>query len=164
MTNEEFQHLLSRGVVMLDGATGTNLQQAGMPIGVCPEQWILENRQVMIDLQRHFVEAGSQILYAPTFTGNRIKLAEYGLDDQLAAINQGLVAISKEAAQGKALVAGDMTMTGQQLYPMGDLTFEELVDVYRQQAKVLYDAGVDLFIVETMMSLQETRACVLAIK
>ena len=98
MTNEEFQHLLSRGVVMLDGATGTNLQQAGMPIGVCPEQWILENRQVMIDLQRHFVEAGSQILYAPTFTGNRIKLAEYGLDDQLAAINQGLVAISKEAA------------------------------------------------------------------
>lgn len=164
MTNEEFQHLLSRGVVMLDGATGTNLQQAGMPIGVCPEKWILENRQVMIDLQRHFVEAGSQILYAPTFTGNRIKLAEYGLDDQLAAINQGLVAISKEAAQGKALVAGDMTMTGQQLYPMGDLTFEELVDVYRQQAKVLYDAGVDLFIVETMMSLQETRACVLAIK
>lgn len=135
-----------------------------MPIGVCPEQWILENRDVMIDLQRRFVEAGSQILYAPTFTGNRLKLAEYGLDDQLVAINQGLVAISKEAAQGKALVAGDMTMTGQQLYPMGELTFDDLVDVYREQAQALYDAGVDLFIVETMMSLQETRACVLAIK
>ena len=135
-----------------------------MPIGVCPEQWILENRDVMIDLQRRFVEAGSQILYAPTFTGNRLKLAEYGLDDQLVAINQGLVAISKEAAQGKALVAGDMTMTGQQLYPMGELTFDGLVDVYREQAQALYDAGVDLFIVETMMSLQETRACVLAIK
>lgn len=164
MTNEAFQQLLQGGVVLLDGATGTNLQQAGMPIGVCPEQWILENRDVMIDLQRRFVEAGSQILYAPTFTGNRLKLAEYGLDDQLVAINQGLVAISKEAAQGKALVAGDMTMTGQQLYPMGDLTFDGLVDVYREQAQALYDAGVDLFIVETMMSLQETRACVLVIK
>ncbi|WP_293986224.1 homocysteine S-methyltransferase family protein [uncultured Megasphaera sp.] len=164
MTNEEFQELLSRGVVMLDGATGTNLQKAGMPIGVCPEQWILENRDVMIDLQRRFVAAGTQILYAPTFTGNRIKLAEYGLEQDLVAINQGLVAISKEAAQGKALVAGDMTMTGQQLYPMGDLTFEELVTVYREQAQALYDAGVDLFVVETMMSLQETRAAVLAIK
>lgn len=101
MTNEAFQQLLQGGVVLLDGATGTNLQQAGMPIGVCPEQWILENRDVMIDLQRRFVEAGSQILYAPTFTGNRLKLAEYGLDDQLVAINQGLVAISKEAAQGR---------------------------------------------------------------
>ena len=78
MTNEAFQQLLQGGVVLLDGATGTNLQQAGMPIGVCPEQWILENRDVMIDLQRRFVEAGSQILYAPTFTGNRLKLAEYG--------------------------------------------------------------------------------------
>ena len=56
MTNEAFQRLLDRGVVVLDGATGTNLQQAGMPIGVCPEQWILENRQVMIDLQRKFIE------------------------------------------------------------------------------------------------------------
>lgn len=83
MTNEAFQRLLDSGVVLLDGATGTNLQQAGMPIGVCPEQWILENRQVMIDLQRKFIDAGTQIVYAPTFTGNRLKLAEYGLDDDL---------------------------------------------------------------------------------
>ena len=164
MTRNEFQQLLAKGVVMLDGATGTNLQKAGMPVGVCPEAWILENRNIMIDLQRRFVEAGTQILYAPTFTGNRIKLAEYGLDKKLVEINQALVGISKEAAAGKAYVAGDMTMTGQQLYPMGELTFEELVDVYKEQAKVLYEAGVDVFIVETMMSLQETRACVLAIK
>lgn len=164
MTREEFRKLLETGVVMLDGATGTNLQQAGMPIGVCPEEWILENPEVMIQLQRQFIEAGSQIVYAPTFTGNRIKLAEYGLDDRLKEINTKLVGISKEAAQGKAYVAGDMTMTGQQLYPMGDLQFEELVDIYKEQARVLYDAGVDLFVVETMMSLQETRACILAIK
>ena len=153
MTREEFKELVKNGPVILDGATGSNLQNAGMPVGVCPEQWILEHPQTMIDLQRAYVEAGTQILLAPTFTANRIKLEEYGLAD-----------ISKEAAGGKALVAGDITMTGQQLYPMGELQFEELVDIYKEQVKVVADAGVDLFIIETMMSLQETRAAVLAIR
>ncbi|MCH4188478.1 MAG: homocysteine S-methyltransferase family protein [Megasphaera sp.] len=164
MTREEFQQLLAAGVVILDGATGTNLQKAGMPIGVCPEQWILENPAVLLDLQRQFIDAGAQILYAPTFTGNRIKLAEYGLADRLTAINTGLVKLCKQAAGTDAYVAGDLTMTGQQLYPMGNLSFDELVDIYKEQAQALYEAGADLFIVETMMSLQETRAAVLAIK
>ena len=86
------------------------------------------------------------------------------LADKLVEMNQQLVAISKEAAGGKALVAGDITMTGQQLYPMGELQFEELVDIYKEQVKVVADAGADLFIIETMMSLQETRAAVLAIR
>ena len=164
MTREEFKELVKNGPVILDGATGSNLQNAGMPVGVCPEQWILEHPQTMIDLQRAYVEAGTQILLAPTFTANRIKLEEYGLVDKLVEMNQQLVAISKEAAGGKALVAGDITMTGQQLYPMGELQFEELVDIYKEQVKVVADAGVDLFIIETMMSLQETRAAVLAIR
>ena len=164
MTREEFKELVKNGPVILDGATGSNLQNAGMPVGVCPEQWILEHPQTMIDLQRAYVEAGTQILLAPTFTANRIKLEEYGLADELVEMNQQLVAISKEAAGGKALVAGDITMTGQQLYPMGELQFEELVDIYKEQVKVVADAGVDLFIIETMMSLQETRAAVLAIR
>ena len=164
MTRDEFRQLLATGIVLLDGATGTNLQQAGMPIGVCPEQWILEHRDVMIDLQQQFVAAGTQILYAPTFTGNRIKLSEYGLEDKLEEMNRDLVAISREAAGNKALVAADMTMTGRQLSPMGDMAFEELVDVYKEQSRALVDGGVDLFVVETMMSLQETRACVLAIR
>lgn len=164
MTREEFKELVKNGPVILDGATGSNLQNAGMPVGVCPEQWILEHPQTMIDLQRAYVEAGTQILLAPTFTANRIKLEEYGLADKLVEMNQQLVAISKEAAGGKALVAGDITMTGQQLYPMGELQFEELVDIYKEQVKVVADAGVDLFIIETMMSLQETRAAVLAIR
>ncbi|MCC2243502.1 homocysteine S-methyltransferase family protein [Roseburia sp. CLA-AA-H204] len=164
MTREEFKELVKNGPVILDGATGSNLQNAGMPVGVCPEQWILEHPQTMIDLQRAYVEAGTQILLAPTFTANRIKLEEYGLADKLVEMNQQLVAISKEAAGGKALVAGDITMTGQQLYPMGELQFEELVDIYKEQVKVVADAGADLFIIETMMSLQETRAAVLAIR
>ena len=164
MTKQQFQNLINSGVVILDGATGTNLQKAGMPGNVCPEQWILEHPQVMLDLQRSYIAAGTQILYAPTFTGNRIKLAEYGLQDQLADINTLLVQLSKEAAGGAAYIAGDLTMTGQQLYPLGDLGFEQLVEIYKEQAKVLYEAGVDLFVVETMMSLQETRAAVIAIQ
>lgn len=164
MTRDEFRSLTEQGVVILDGATGTNLQQAGMPVGVCPEQWILEHPQVMLDLQKAYVEAGTQILLAPTFTANRIKLEEYGLQDELERMNRALVAISREAAGDQALVAGDITMTGQQLYPMGELMFEELVEVYKEQIRVLCDAGVDLIIVETMMSLQESRAAVIAAK
>lgn len=164
MTREEFQTLVKNRPVILDGATGTNLQKAGMPVGVCPEKWILEHPEVLVKLQKEYVEAGTDILFAPTFTANRIKLEEYGLADDLVKMNQDLVALSKEAASGKALVAGDLTMTGQQLYPIGDLMFEDLVDVYREQAQVIYEAGADLFVVETMMSLQECRAAVIAIR
>ena len=165
MTREAFKELVKKGPVLLDGATGTNLQKAGMPVGVCPEQWILENSEVLIDLQKRYVEAGTDILFAPTFTASRIKLKEYGLEDHLEEMNRKLVALSKEAAKGtNALVAGDLTMTGEQLYPLGDLMFEDLVDVYKEQAKIIAEAGADLFVVETMMSLQECRAAVLAIR
>ena len=165
MTREAFRELVKKGPVLLDGATGTNLQKAGMPVGVCPEQWILENSEVLINLQKRYVEAGTDILFAPTFTASRIKLKEYGLEDHLEEMNRKLVALSKEAAKGtNVLVAGDLTMTGEQLYPLGDLMFEDLVDVYKEQAKIIADAGADLFVVETMMSLQECRAAVLAIR
>ncbi len=164
MTREEFKSLVENGPVLLDGATGTNLQKAGMPVGVCPEQWILEHPDVLVDLQRRYVEAGTDILFAPTFTANRIKLREYGLEEQLPEMNRKLTELSRQAAGGKALVAGDLTMTGEQLYPLGDLQFEELVEVYKEQARVIAEAGADLFVVETMMSLQECRAAVLAIR
>ena len=164
MTREEFKSLVENGPVLLDGATGTNLQKAGMPVGVCPEQWILEHPDVLVDLQKRYVEAGTDILFAPTFTANRIKLREYGLEEQLPEMNRKLTELSRQAAGGKALVAGDLTMTGEQLYPLGDLQFEELVEVYKEQARVIAEAGADLFVVETMMSLQECRAAVLAIR
>lgn len=163
MTKQEFREYIKKGPIILDGATGTNLMDSGMPLGVCPEAWILEHPDVLLNLQKRYVEAGTNIVYAPTFTGNRIKLAEYGLEDRLEEINRSLVALSRKAVGDKALVAGDMTMTGQQLFPLGNLMFEELVEVYKEQARVLAEAGVDLFVVETMMSLQESRAAVLAI-
>ncbi|MBQ2238685.1 MAG: homocysteine S-methyltransferase family protein [Lachnospiraceae bacterium] len=164
MTKEQWNSLLLRGPVYLDGATGTNLMKAGMPVGACPEQWILEHKEVMLELQRSYVAAGTDIVYAPTFGANRIKLAEYGLESEIQKMNHELVAISKEAVGRNGYVAGNLTMTGQQLYPMGTMTFEELVDVYKEQVIYLEEAGVDLFVVETMMSLQETRACLIAVK
>ena len=164
MTKQEFREYIKKGPIILDGATGTNLMAAGMPIGVCPEKWVMDHPDVLLELQKAFVEAGTNIVYAPTFTGNRIKLEEYDLADDLEEINTTLVKLSKEAVGDKALVAGDMTMTGRQLFPLGDLMFDELVEVYKEQASVLASAGADLFVVETMMSLQECRAAVLAIK
>lgn len=164
MTKQTFRGLTNNKILILDGACGTSLQKAGMPTGVCPEQWILEHPEIMKQLQQQYVAAGSNILYAPTFTANRMKLSEYGLQDKLVEINTKLVKLSKEAADGTAYIAGDLTMTGQQLYPLGDLLFEDLVTIYKEQAIALYEAGVDLYIIETMMSLQETRAAVIAIQ
>lgn len=169
MTKKEFLELVEKKIVVLDGATGSNLQKRGMPVGICPEQWILENRNVMKELQMEYIAAGTDILYAPTFGCNRIKLAEYELSDRIVEMNQKLVAISKDAiAEAKAdrpvYVAGNLTMTGEQLYPIGTLPFEELVEVYKEQIRILVETGVDLLVVETMMSLQECRAAVIAAK
>ena len=164
MTRQEFLSMIEKRPLILDGATGTNLQKAGMPGGVCPELWILDHPDVIVDLQKRYVRAGTDILYAPTFSGNRIKLKEYGAQDRIRQINMDLVKLSKEAAQGKALVAGDMTMTGESLAPVGTMEIGTLIDIYREQAGYLIEAGVDLFVVETMMSLAETRAAVIAIR
>lgn len=164
MNKQEFQTLIQDKPLFLDGATGSNLQKKGMPVGVCPEQWILEHRGYLIELQRQFLEAGSRIVYAPTFTANRIKLKEYGLEADIEKINRELVALSKEAVGDRAYVAGDLTMTGEQLAPIGTMTFEELIEVYKEQIRYLVKAGADLLVIETMMSLQETRAAVIAAK
>lgn len=169
MLREEFKALIESKIVILDGATGSNLFKAGMPKGVCPEQWILEHPEVMLELQKSYIQAGSDIIYTPTFTGNRIKLAEYGLADKIEQMNHDLAGLSRRAVkeagvERKVYVAGDLTMTGEQLYPVGTLQFEELVEVYKEQVRYLIEGGVDLFVVETMMSLNECRAAVLAIK
>lgn len=164
MTKKEFAAWASENTIYLDGATGSNLMKAGMPAGVCPEQWILEHEEAFLALQKGYVEAGSHILYAPTFTANRIKLQEYGLQEHLQEMTDRLVFLSRQAAGGRALVAGDITMTGEQLAPMGSMDFEELVDIYKEQIAALAAAGVDLLVVETMMSLQEARAALIAAK
>lgn len=173
MTKKEFQSLVQSRIMFVDGATGSNLQQRGMPTGVCPEQWILDNPEVLIELQTEFLEAGSDIIFAPTFTANRIKLAEYGMAEKLEDFNRELVGLSYEAVKRyysrcgsnrKVYIAADLTMTGVQVQPVGPLPFEELVDVYKQQLGYILPCGVDLIVIETMMSLQECRAALLAVK
>lgn len=160
----DIREMLKQGPILLDGATGTNLFAAGMPGGVCPELWLCDNENVILELQKAYQSVGSQILYAPTFSANPIKLAEYGAGDRVNEVNRTLAGLSKRAAQGRCYVAGDLTMTGASLKPVGQMYFETLVDCYKTQVRSLLSADVDLFVIETMMSLAETRAAVLAVK
>ena len=154
MTKEEFQKL-TQDVVLLDGATGSNLMAAGMPRGICTEAWIMEHKEVLQNLQKAYVEAGSQIVYAPTFG---YSLGLHGLQDKLAEMNHALVNISREAVGHKVYVAGDITTTGKMMEPAGDLTYEMAYETYCEQIKVLEDAGVDLIAAETMINIEETLA------
>ena len=156
MTKQEFQALTNKGVVLLDGATGSNLRKAGMPVGISSEQWVLENPQVLQNLQRAYVDAGSQIVYAPTFAANRISMRNFNLQDRIVELNTRLVKISKDAVGNRALVAGDLTTTGQLMEPRGLLTYEELYQAYQEQIRALAEAGADLLVAETMLSVDET--------
>lgn len=165
MNKIKFKSLCEKQYIILDGATGTELMKKGMPAGVCPELWMLENPSAIVEIQKEYIKAGSNIVLAPTFTANRIKLGEYGLENRQEEIIMELVSQSKKAVEGTdVLVAGDISMVGKQLYPMGDLALEELIDVYKEQINYLVKAGVDLLIVETMMSLAEMRAALIAAK
>lgn len=164
MTRSEFQALLRNGTVILDGATGSNLRASGMPVGVCTEQWVLEHPEVLQNLQRAYVEAGSQIVYAPSFSANRLSLSMYGLEDKLAEMNRALVQLSRDAVGGRAYVAGDMATCGKPVDVEGGVRYEELIEVYREQAQLLVDAGVDLIGLETMMGVTECSAAIEAIR
>lgn len=160
MTREEFANLAAKDVILLDGATGSNMIKAGMPRGFCTEEWILENPQPLIDLQRAYAAAGSQIVYAPTFSCNRIGLGNFGLYESMEQMNRELVALSREAVGSQALVAGDLSTTGQMMVPNGPMTYEHLLDIYKEQVSYLVESGVDLLIAETMLSVDETIAFV----
>ncbi len=163
MTKQQFRDWVLEGIRVLDGATGTELQKMGMPSGVCPEQWVCENPEALMKIQRDYIDSGSDILYTSTFGGNGLKLKEYGIDN-VVQINREVAKLAKMAAVGKALVAGDIAPTGQLMEPFGDYTFEEIVNVYKDQVKGLLEGGVDLFAIETMMDIQEARAALLAVK
>ena len=153
MTRNEFAARLAQGPLLLDGATGSNLMKAGMPKGVCAETWILDHPQAILDLQRAYVAAGSQVLLAPTFTAGRMYLSQHGLEGELKALNRRLVALSQEAAQGQAWVAGDMTTMGR-----ADVPYETMLEYYHEQARALAEAGVDLILCETLMGHDEAMA------
>ena len=150
--------------LILDGANGTELQKRGYDGSICAEAWVLEHPEVMKELQREYAAAGSNIVYAPTFGANRVKLEENRIFNQVGQFNRDLVRISREAVPDGTLVAGDIATTGKFLAPLGDVTFDELYDIYHEQASALEEAGVDMFVIETIMTVPDARAAVLAVK
>lgn len=153
-----FQELTARGPVLLDGATGSNLRRAGLPVGVCAEAWLTEHPEVILSLQRDYVAAGTQILYAPTFSCNRIALAGYGLEHRLEEFCARMVGLSRQAADGRALVAGDLMNVGRMVEPHGEMSYAELYDAYCEQISALSAAGVDLLVAETLLTVEEALA------
>lgn len=150
--------------LILDGGTGTHLIAAGMPEGVCVEQWILDNPEVITKLQQAYAAAGSNAVYAPTFGANRARLASFGFEGRVAEMNNALVALTRAAVGEGVLVGGDLSPTGLFIEPYGEASFDEIVDIYREQIAALAEAGVDFIGFETMMSLWECRAGLIAAK
>ena len=149
---KEFDKRIKALPALLDGAAGTNLIASGMPRGCCPESWMLAHGDVLMDLQRRYMEAGSRIIYAPTFTAQPSRLARFGLEAQTESINERLAALSRRAAP-HCLIAGSMTtLTGMVQ------SEAEMICQYRRQIRGLTAGGVDLLIGETLMSSRDALA------
>ena len=165
ISRSQFRKMCDEKILILDGATGTELIKRGMPSGVSPELWVAENPGAITAIQQTYADAGSNIVYTPTFGGNAIKLAEFGLADRAFELNKTLAEISIKAVRDRGvLVFGDLAPTGKFVEPSGDWAFEEAVNVYKNQVKALADADVDGFVIETMMDLQEARAALIAVR
>lgn len=161
LTKMDLHAMCAKGTVRLDGATGSNLMKAGMPRGCCTETWVLEHPQALKDLQRRYAEAGSQILYAPTFQAQPIALEKVGLAEQTEKVNAQLVALSRSAAPG-CLIAGDLTTLATFTDSWDSDKFDLLVENYRRQIRGLIDGGADLLAAETLLYPQEAEAILTA--
>lgn len=153
----------SSRLIVLDGATGTELQAVGMPGGVSPELWCLKNPDCLKIVHRDYFKAGSDVIYTCTFGANQFKLSEYGQTD-VREINRDLAILAREAVGDDCLVAGDIGPTGRFIEPFGDVDFEEAVLVFKEQVRGLLEGGVDLFVIETMVDIQEARAALIAVR
>ncbi len=161
LSRDEFLALADAGNLILDGATGSNLMKSGMPKGCCAEAWILENPEPLVALQRSYAQAGSRILYAPTFQAQPIALERVGLAGQTEAINAALVALSRSAAPG-CLIAGDITTLAAYCDSWDESNFDAMVENYRRQIRGLMDGGADLLVGETLLYPQEAEAILCA--
>ena len=156
MTRERFREMTGQRPLLLDGATGSYLRTKGMPAaGVCTEWWAYEHPDIVSAMQQAYADAGSDIIYAPTFGANRISLGNANLQDRTAELNRVLTERTKQNVGDRVLVAGDLSTTGQALEPYGKMTYEVLLDVYKEQIRALSEAGADLLVAETLLSADE---------
>ena len=161
LSKSEFQNLLLDVPLILDGATGSNLRLSGMPRGCCTETWILEHPEPLLDLQRRYAEAGSHVIYAPTFQAQPIALQQVGLAEKTEWVNEKLVSLTRSVC-GDALVAGDLTTLAVYTDSFDPNNFDLLVENYRRQIKGLINGGVDLLAAETLMYPLEAEAILTA--
>lgn len=156
---------IRQGVLLGDGAMGTQLQQAGLESGGCGEAWNVDHPDRIVAIQRRYVEAGSDCLITNTFGGSRIMLARHDEADRTAAINAAGVALARLAFDGKpGFVLGDIGPFGGLMEPFGDIAREQVEAAFREQAKALVEAGADAIIVETQTALEELEIAVMAAK
>ena len=161
LTKEELNALVSQGPVLLDGATGSYLRAKGMPRNCATEEWVLRNPEVLVELQRGYRDAGSKIIYAPTFQAQPLALESIGLEKHTEAINVQLLALSRSAAPG-CLIAGDMATLAAFCDSWDPDNFDLLVENYRRQIRGLIDGGADLLVGETLLYPQEAEAILTA--
>ncbi|MGM9668599.1 MAG: homocysteine S-methyltransferase family protein [Faecousia sp.] len=161
LTKADFHQKIAEGYRFLDGATGSNLILAGMPRGCCTEEWVLRHPEPLVRLQRAYGEAGSRIVYAPTFQAQPIALAKAGLDAQTEHINAALVSLTRSAVPG-ALVAGNLTTLAAFCDSFDDAQFDNMVENYRRQIHGLMDGGADLLAAETLLYPLEAEAIMTA--
>jgi 5-methyltetrahydrofolate--homocysteine methyltransferase len=158
------ERLACGDVLVADGATGTMLQTAGLPIGLPGEAWVLEQPEQIVKLHQAYLRAGSQIILTTTFGGTRNRLRASGLDAQVEEINQSAAELARRAAGEDRYVGGDIGPTGDLMAPLGPLTYEAALDIFAEQARALASGGVDCIYVETMSDLDEATAAVEAAK
>ena len=151
-------------IEIFDGAMGTMLQAGGLKAGACPEMMNIDSPEIVKNVHKAYIEAGSTIITTNTFGASAIKLEHYGLASRMRELNAAAVKIAKEIAVGRAKVAGDIGPTGRFVAPLGDLDFEDAYINFYDQAKALAEAGADFIIIETCIDLQEMRAALLAAK
>ncbi|MGC8580324.1 MAG: homocysteine S-methyltransferase family protein [bacterium] len=162
---QDFRYHIKNDLLIMDGAMGTMLQKSGkLKPGMAPESLNIEQPELIINIHKQYIDAGANIVETNTFGANRIKLNEFGLASKVKEINRAAAHNAKTAAKDRAFVAGNIGPTGKFLKPIGDLDFDEAVDIFKEQAQALLDGGVDLFSIETMMDIKEIKSAVIAIK
>lgn len=151
-------------ILVADGATGTQLQKAGLPSGYTPELWNVENPDAIYAHHLSYLDAGADIVLTNTFGGNPIKLKANGLDIRTSELNRAGAQLARKAAGPKRFVFGDIGPTGQLLAPYGELSEDEAIAAFQEQIRALESGGVDAILIETMSAIEEARAAVFAAK
>ncbi len=158
---QRFRQAIGQRVLILDGAMGTMLQERGLQPGGCPEAMNLTAPEVVVGIHREYVDAGADVIVTNSFGGSRTKLAHYGLEKQVGEINARAVDLARQAAGAERFVGGSIGPTGRFLEPVGDAGFNEMVEVFAEQAAAFASAGADLITLETFLDIRELRAAVI---